>query len=272
MSALVAAALAGASVAVALRALPSPGGLRLAGLPSSRSGGRAAVRGRPARQALAVLAVPTAIVLGPVLALLALAAGAAAARAVELSRRSRSAAAERSGARQACRVLAAELAAGRSPADALAAAREPATGAVAEALRSAAAAARLGGDVPAALVTAAPDSAVAPLLRALAACWTVCAGTGSGLAAAVQRLEEGLQAEQDLRRTVDAELAGPRATAVLLAGLPGVGLLMAAGLGADPWHVLLETPVGLVCLAAGLGLDALGLWWTQRLVARVRPP
>jgi tight adherence protein B len=108
---------------------------------------------------------------------------------------------------------------------------------------------------------------VPEVLRALAACWTVCAGSGSGLAAAVERLEEGLRAEQSQRRAVDAELAGPRATAGLLAVLPAGGLLLAAGLGADPLSVLLTTPVGLLCLTAGLALDAVGLWWTGRLVA-----
>lgn len=268
MSVLLAAVLAGASAAVLLRALPSQAGPRLAGLRV----GPAAVPARSCRPVALVLVLPLVVVAGPAAALLVLAGAVGAARWRTASGRSRSAAAERSGAAQGCRVLAAELAAGRTPADALRAAAEPATGATAEALLGAAAAARLGGDVPAALVAGSAGSAVTPLLRALAACWTVCATTGSGLAAAVQRLEEGLQSEQELRRTVDAELAGPRATAVLLAVLPVVGLLMAAGLGADPLHVLLETPVGLLCLTTGLALDALGLWWTQRLVARVRPP
>jgi len=108
---------------------------------------------------------------------------------------------------------------------------------------------------------------VPEVLRALAACWTVCAGSGSGLAVAVERLEEGLRAEQAQRRAVDGELAGPRATAGLLAVLPAGGVLLAVGLGADPLSVLFTTPLGLTCLAVGLGLDALGLWWTGRLVA-----
>lgn len=271
MSVLLAAALAAASAAVLLRAVPSAGGHRLAQL--HLAGPRAsAARSRPAWWAAAVLVLPAGVAVGPVVALLGAATVAVSVRWLAAARRARAAESERTGATQACRVLASELAAGRVPADALAVAAEPATGAAAGALRAAAAAARLGGDVPAALVSCADESAVAELLRGLAACWTVCSATGSGLTAAVQRLEEGLRADQELRRVVDAELAGPRATAVLLAVLPGIGLVMAAGLGADPLHVLLETPVGITCLAAGLGLDALGLCWTQRLVARVRPP
>ncbi len=173
---------------------------------------------------------------------------------------------ERGRAVEACAALAGELRAGRPPADALTAAAELGAGPFAAALRAAAGAVRLGGDAASALRPPA-DSAVPEVLRSLAACWTVCAGSGSGLAAAVERLEEGLRAEQAQRRAVEAELAGPRATAGLLAVLPAGGLLLAAGLGADPLSVLLTTPVGLVCLAVGLGLDVLGLWWTGRLVA-----
>jgi hypothetical protein len=50
--------------------------------------------------------------------------------------------------------------------------------------------------------------------------------------------------------------------------LPVVGLLLAGALGADPLFVLLHTPLGLVCLGTGIGLDALGVLWTNRLVRR----
>ena len=198
-----------------------------------------------------------------------LAVGAAVA-AVRVRRRRRSAAArqeERARAVEACAALSAELRAGRSPADALLAAAEVAVGPCRTALTTAAGAARLGGS-PAAALQPPPSTAVPDVLRSLAACWSVCAGTGSGLASAVERLEEGLRAEQAQRRAVQAELAGPRATAGLLAVLPAGGLLLAAGLGADPLDVLLSTPVGLVCLLGGLLLDGLGVWWTGRLVDR----
>jgi tight adherence protein B len=269
VSVLLAAAFAAAAAAL-LVALPQPGQLRFEDLHRepgaarvSRSGGVAVL---PRRLAL-LPAVPLAFALGPVLAGLAVVGLVLAQRSLRLRIARRTAAGERSRAVEACGTLAAELRAGRDPGQALAAAAEVAAGPSAATLAAAAAAARLGGDVPAALM-AAGDSAVEAVLRALAACWTVCAASGSGLAAAVERLEEGLRAEQAQRRAVDAELAGPRATAGLLAVLPAAGLLLAAGLGADPLHVLLATPLGLVCLVLGLGLDALGVLWTGRLVAR----
>jgi len=176
--------------------------------------------------------------------------------------------AERGAAVEACAALAAELRAGRAPYQALEVAAGLALGPSRDTLAAASATAVLGGDVAGVLLRSGDAGAVAGVLRSLAACWTVCAGSGSGLAAAVERLEQGLRAERDQRRALQAELAGPRATAAMLAILPVGGLVLAAGLGADPVRVLLHTPVGWVCLTAGLGLDAVGLAWTSRLVAR----
>lgn len=272
MTVLLAAMTAGAAVGVLL-ALPAPGRLRLADVTAAA---RAPASGRPAVPLpLAVVGLVTvlvAAVAGPVAAVLTLVAGPGLLRVRARRRQATTATRERAGALHACGVISAELAAGRTPAEALDAAAEVACGPVQVALRAAGSAARLGGDVPEALAVPADRSAAPGVLRALAACWAVCAQSGGGLSAAVLRLEEGLRAEAAQRRRVEAELAGPRATAALLAVLPGGGLLLAAGVGADPLHVLLETPIGLVCLALGLGLDGLGLLWTDRLVRRVRPP
>jgi tight adherence protein B len=175
---------------------------------------------------------------------------------------------ERSRSVEACAVLSGELRAGRPPAPALEAAASVACGPTATALRAAASAAALGGDVPATLTGASADSAVPELLRGLAACWAVCAATGSGLAAAVERLGEAERAAAEQRRAVEVELAGPRASARMLALLPLVGLLMAAGLGAAPLAFLIGSFPGRVCLVLGVGLEVVGLRWTGRLAAR----
>lgn len=260
---LLTAALAGAAAAVLVGA-PRAGPARLAEL-TRRPVLRRAQR---LRHGLLLLPLPVVLLLGPVPAALALAALVLGRRWSVARGRARAREAERLGAVEACGVLAAELRAGRAPAEALAASGAVARGPSREALLAAASAARLGGDVPGALAGVDAGSAVPDVLRALGACWSVCSRSGAGLAAAVERLEEGLRAEQAQRRALDAELAGPRATAGLLAVLPVVGLVLAAGMGADPLRVLLHTPLGLVCLVTGLALDGLGVLWTRRLAAR----
>ncbi len=180
--------------------------------------------------------------------------------------------AERASSLEVLDALVGELSAGRAPEVALHAAAQVAQGGLATALRSAAACPRVGADPAVALRQGADASAVPDVLHALATCWQVCAGAGSSLAAAVEQLAEAITAEHAVRREVAAEVAGPRATAALLAGLPLVGLALAAALGADPLHVLFATPLGLGCLVLGVGLDALGWWWTGRIVAGVLRP
>jgi tight adherence protein B len=222
----------------------------------------------PALVAMSSMLLAASWTAGPVMAVL-LAVGAASGRRWwRARRRAATVEVERRGILEACSVLAGELRAGRTSAEALRAGAVVATGPSQAVLRTGAATAGLGGDVAGVLGAVPLNCAVPDVLRSLAACWSVCSATGGGLAAAVDRLEEGLRADQVLRQALAAELAGPRATAGLLAVLPVVGLLLAGALGADPLAVLLHTPLGLVCLVGGVGLDAVGVLWTNRLVRR----
>ncbi|MEU3995570.1 type II secretion system F family protein [Streptomyces fungicidicus] len=163
-----------------------------------------------------------------------------------------------------CGALAGEVRAGRQPGEGLLpAARD--SGGLGDMQAAVLAAARFGGDVPEALADAARRPGAGGL-RGLAACWRVAVDQGAGLADGLDRLEAALRAERDQRADLRAQLAGARATAVLLAGLPVVGLALGAALGADPLHILLHTPSGLVCLVAGGVLEGLGLWWALRIM------
>ncbi|MFF1378325.1 type II secretion system F family protein [Streptomyces sp. NPDC058308] len=167
-----------------------------------------------------------------------------------------------------CGELAGEVRAGRQPGEALRLALDEAESGEggAGASRSAVlAAARFGGDVPGALREAAREPGAEGLLG-LAACWRVAVDRGAGLAAGLERLEGALRAERDQRADLRAQLAGSRSTAVMLAGLPALGLLMGSALGAQPLRVLFHTGPGLVCLAAGGALEAGGAWWALRIV------
>ncbi|MBA2945072.1 type II secretion system F family protein [Streptomyces himalayensis] len=163
-----------------------------------------------------------------------------------------------------CGALAGEVRAGRQPAEALlVAARD--SGGLGGARAAVVAAARFGGDVPGALGESAREPG-AEGLRGLAACWRVAVDRGAGLAAGLERLESALRAERDQRADLRAQLAGARSTAVLLAALPLLGLLLGTALGADPLRVLLHTGPGLGCLLVGGALEGAGSWWALRIV------
>jgi tight adherence protein B len=108
-------------------------------------------------------------------------------------------------------------------------------------------------------------------LRALAACWYAADRHGISLTDAVSGIEEGLRAESARLRSTEVELAGIRATILLLAALPLFGFALGLALGANPLNTLLHDTVGQLSLAVGVGLDLVGLLWTDRLVAGLRP-
>ncbi len=106
-------------------------------------------------------------------------------------------------------------------------------------------------------------------LRPLAACWQVCEMTGSGLALAVEHLAESARVAEEVRTELEAQLAGPRATARMLAGLPIIGVLLGMALGGEPLQWLVGTSAGWLCLFVGVSLTVLGLLWTGRIATAV---
>jgi len=181
--------------------------------------------------------------------------------------RSRRADAWRRASIELCHAMTAELSAGRTPGESLTRALTSVDFPDPDALRPVSAAARDGGDVSAALLRAAPEEG-GEGLRRLAACWDVSITAGAGLSALVDRVAATMRSSQAHRQDVAAQLAGPRATAKMLAVLPALGLLMAAALGMRPLAFLLGSLPGLLCLTAGISLNACGLWWTHRMATR----
>jgi tight adherence protein B len=156
------------------------------------------------------------------------------------------------------RVLIGELAAGARPAAALVAARDAAP-LHAEAFDAAASASVGSGDAAAELLAR-------PETRPIGLAWQLGADTGIALAAVLDRVAADLRADQEHRRSVEAILAGPRASALLLAGLPVVGICLGAAMGARPLHVLTATIAGQLLCLAGVLLDVAGLMWMRRLL------
>jgi tight adherence protein B len=198
-----------------------------------------------------------------VLALVAAATGAGAARMVRRRRAAHRADRRAELVLATCEALAADLASGQPPLRALRRSAEDWPE-----LDRAASAGDMGADVPTALreLAALPG---AGQLRTLAASWEVAHQTGSGLADAVGRAADTIRSERRTARLVTAELASARATARMLAVLPVGVLLMGVGVGGDPVGFLLGTTVGLGCLVLGLLLCWAGLTWLDRIADRV---
>ena len=117
----------------------------------------------------------------------------------------------------------------------------------------------------------APPSAAGPCAEALSRIASAAAlsrRTGCSLATVIGAVEDDLRARHGHRRELRSLIAGPRASVVLLAGLPVLGLAMGSGVGADPWGVLTTTRTGQLLLILGVGLELIGIAWTARLTAR----
>jgi tight adherence protein B len=112
------------------------------------------------------------------------------------------------------------------------------------------------------------DGEFAAALRRVSAGVLLSGRTGCSLAAVTAAVEDDLRAGHRLRQELRTATAGPRASALLLAGLPGLGLAMGSGVGADPWQVLTSTGTGQVLLTVGVALELAGLSWSERLVRR----
>ncbi|MCL2779955.1 MAG: type II secretion system F family protein [Actinomycetia bacterium] len=261
-------ALAWAALAAALAVCPARGSgeARLRRLVAAGRLAPAAAKTRRAHWPRGLAPAPTAAVVaalpglalaarfGPAVGLVAGVAGGVgvgSAHRVVRRRRSRQRLAQVTGG---LRLLRTELAAGTRPEVALRAAA-----AEAPAFQPAARAAERGDDVAQALLA---DQLLAPIGHG----WRLAIATGAAPGAILARVEDDLLARAAQAREVSAALAGPRSSALLLAGLPALGVAMGTALGAKPLALLLSTGLGHLLLVAGVMLDVAGLAWTARLI------
>lgn len=163
-----------------------------------------------------------------------------------------------------CQVLAGQLRVGRVPTDALAVAAEDCP-----ILRRSHRLHLLGGD----LVRIWRDEADRPGragLETLAQAWQVSQRTGAAMERLLQLVAAELAREHRVTGTVEAELAGTRATARLLSVLPLVGVALGFVLGGDPVAFVVEQRLGQVCLVVAVALVCGGLLWVERIAGDPR--
>ena len=224
------------------------------------------VRGLPVPALAASAAAAAAAALStPLVAVLAAVLAAVAARALLARRRADRLGLQLQALTEGLGALSAELRSGRplttATDAAVAACADAESGrALARAVRAA------DASSPAAPGTA--DDGLGDALERIAAAVRLSTRTGCSLAAVLGAVEDDLRARRRHREELRAATAGPRASAMVLAGLPAIGLAMGSGVGADPWHVLTATGTGQVLLVAGVALELAGLAWSRSLVRR----
>ncbi|KUI33115.1 hypothetical protein AU196_12505 [Mycobacterium sp. IS-1742] len=257
-----------AAVALALALLFNPVDVsRRLRTPEARPGRRRCLR------ALAVPAMVSAVVVWSVasagVVLAAGVAGATAAARMRRRRARRKCDREAESLEAALEVLVGELRVGAHPVAAFEAAARETDGPVADSLRAVAARARLGADVAAGLRDTAGKSALASHWGRIAVCWELAQSHGLSIVALMQTAQRDIAERQRFSSRVNAGMAGARATAAVLAGLPLLGIGLGQLIGAEPVAFLLTSGAGGWLLLAGVTLSCVGLLWSDRITAGV---
>lgn len=168
---------------------------------------------------------------------------------------------------EAVRTMVADLRAGAHPATAAENAAADAPGPAADAMRAIALSARLGGDLGASSGRA--DGAA---LDRLSCAWALARRHGLPMAEVLDAVRRDVETGVRFARQIRARMAGPRASAAILAALPGVGIVLGEAMGAHPLAVLATTAAGHALLVIGCGLIWAGTAWSGRITGRaVRP-
>ena len=162
-----------------------------------------------------------------------------------------------------------ELRVGAHPLQAFGIAATESSGAVGAALRTITARVGLGADIVSGLRAVADESAVPFYWERVAVCWRLASDHGLAVATLMRAAQRDIVDRQRFSGRVDASLAGPRATAAILAALPILGILLGELIGAHPVKFLLGGGPGGWLLITGAALIAAGVLWSDHLVNRL---
>lgn len=105
--------------------------------------------------------------------------------------------------------------------------------------------------------------------RRIGIAWQTAERHGLPMIDMLTALRSDLSARRGFVDRTRAGLAGPRATAMVLAGLPLLGIALGQATGADPLRVLMGEGLGGILLVVGCGLAAAGVVWAERITGKV---
>ncbi|MDG4665241.1 type II secretion system F family protein [Mycobacterium sp. 236(2023)] len=166
-------------------------------------------------------------------------------------------------------VLVGELRVGAHPVAAIGIAAQETGGRVARSLETVGARALLGADVAVGLRSEGRSSPSPGHWDRLAVCWHLAQKHGLAVATLMHAAQRDIAERERFRGRVDAGMAGARATAAILAGLPLLGVLLGHAIGAQPLRFLLSGGAGGWLLVVGTALVCCGLLWSDRITSKV---
>ena len=235
-----------------------------------RRRGRVAGR-RSAVPALAAVGIGTATVCSvPAGVAAALVVATAAVRGRQRSARRRRHS-EAAALQAALDVLVGELRIGVHPVSAFDTAAGETSGPVGRAMGAVAARTRLGADVAGGLEAVAAGSPLPMHWHRLADCWRLAHTHGLSIATLMRAAQRDIVERERFSAHVEAAMAGPRATAAVLAALPVVGIALGQLIGAQPLAFLFGAGVGGWLLTVGTTLSCLGLLWSDQITTKALP-
>lgn len=95
------------------------------------------------------------------------------------------------------------------------------------------------------------------------------AGVGGERARSIDGVAYTLREHQALHQELAVSAAQARISAVVVAALPLMFLLLADAVGGQGGEFLLGTSLGMACLLGGIVLNCAGAWWMRRIVKQV---
>jgi tight adherence protein B len=104
-------------------------------------------------------------------------------------------------------------------------------------------------------------------VRLVVAALAACAESGGAGARAVDGVAASLRTAAAVAGELRALASQARYSALVIALAPLGFSILAVGVDPRTARFLFDTTIGQLCLAGGVGLDAVGAWWMQRIVA-----
>lgn len=105
----------------------------------------------------------------------------------------------------------------------------------------------------------------------LEAIWQLAMASGGAVSGAIESLGQVFRATARHGREIELAFAGPKATAKLVAWLPGAGLLLAQLFGFEPIRAILTNPLAFGCLGLGALLLVAGHRWSKSIIRKAAP-